>query len=77
MDHCENEFCDNESVECVPVSVAWAGDETRNLCGCCRDAYIIGVQHGRLSENPDAYGHRVVEDADELDAAGALAAARD
>jgi hypothetical protein len=54
-EYCENQFCESEAIKTVQVSVRWAGDSKRKLCGACYEAYVIGVQHGRLSENPDAY----------------------
>jgi hypothetical protein len=52
---CDNQFCENEAVKTVPVSVKRAGDSKRKFCGSCYEAYVIGVQHGRISENPRAY----------------------
>jgi hypothetical protein len=52
---CDNEFCENEAVETVPVSVRQSGDSERKFCAPCYEAYVIGVQHGRISENPKAY----------------------
>jgi hypothetical protein len=53
--YCDNQFCESEAVETVPVSVKTAGDSDRNFCAACYEAYVIGVQHGRISENPNAY----------------------
>ena len=53
--YCDNYYCEAEAIKTVAVSVKRAGDEQRKFCGACYDAYIIGVQHGRLSENPKAY----------------------
>lgn len=52
---CDNQFCDNEAVETVPVSVKKPGDSERKFCAACYEVYTIGVQHGRISENPKAY----------------------
>ena len=53
--YCDNYFCDGEAIKTVPVSIKRAGDSKRKLCGACYEAYVIGVQHGRISENPKAY----------------------
>jgi hypothetical protein len=55
MEFCDNQFCENEAVETVPVSVRHSGDSERKFCTVCYEAYIIGVQHGRISENPKVY----------------------
>jgi hypothetical protein len=52
---CDNQFCENEAIKTVPVSVRHAGDSKRKFCGACCEAYVIGVQHGRYSENTKAY----------------------
>lgn len=57
---CDNQFCENEAIKTVPVSVRHAGDSKRNFCGACYEAYVIGVQHGRYSENPKAYSRNGV-----------------
>ena len=44
---CDNTHCDAEAIETVDVSVKQAGDEERNYCGACLEAYYVGVQHGR------------------------------
>ena len=54
-EYCDIQFCEAEAIEKVPVSVHRAGDSERKFCGGCYEAYLIGVQHGRLSENPRAY----------------------
>jgi hypothetical protein len=52
---CDNQFCENEAVKTVPVSVRQSGDSERKFCAACYEAYTIGVQHGRISENPKAF----------------------
>ena len=54
-EYCDNQFCESEAVETVPVSVKRSGDSERKFCEACYEAYCIGVQHGRLNENPNAY----------------------
>jgi len=57
--YCDNDGCEYEACTTVKVSCREAGDETRNLCGICEEAYTWGVQHGRFSQaketgaNPD------------------------
>jgi hypothetical protein len=53
--YCDNYLCENEATKTVPVSVRRAGDSERKFCEACYEAYVIGVQHGRFSENPRAY----------------------
>jgi hypothetical protein len=57
---CDNQFCEAEAVKTVPVSVRSAGDSKRKFCGACYEAYVIGVQPGRYSENPKAYSRNSV-----------------
>ena len=57
--YCDNSFCESEAIETVSVSVDRAGDSKRNFCAACYEAYTIGVQHGRISENPNAYRKKV------------------
>lgn len=47
--HCENPWCQNESINEVPVSVRKPADQIRALCAVCDEAYSWGVQHGRIS----------------------------
>jgi hypothetical protein len=54
-EYCDNQFCENEAVKIVPVSVKRSGDSERKFCAACYEAYTIGVQHGRISENPKVY----------------------
>jgi hypothetical protein len=54
-EYCDNQFCESEAIKTVPVSVQRSGDSKRSFCGACYEAYVIGVQHGRISENPGAY----------------------
>jgi hypothetical protein len=51
----DNQFCEAEATKTVSVSVRHAGDSKRNFCEACYEVYTIGVQHGRLSENPKAF----------------------
>jgi hypothetical protein len=51
-EYCDNQFCENEAVKTVSVSVRRLGDSERKFCAACYEAYVIGVQHGRISENP-------------------------
>lgn len=52
---CDNVFCENEAVKTVPVSVKRPEDSERKFCAACYEAYTIGVQHGRISENPKVF----------------------
>ncbi len=52
---CDNQFCDNEAVKRVAVSVARPADSIRKFCEACFEAYTLGTPHGRLSENPEAF----------------------
>ena len=54
-EYCDNQFCENEAVKTVPVSVKRSADSERKFCASCYEAYVIGVQHGRISENPKVY----------------------
>lgn len=45
---CENPACESEATETVPVSVSKPSDETRHYCYPCYEAYIVGVQHGKM-----------------------------
>ncbi len=54
-EYCDNYFCENEAIKTVEVSVERAGDSQRKFCAPCYEAYLIGVQHGRISENPMAF----------------------
>jgi len=53
--YCDNPLCETEAVRTVSVSIKKPGDSTRHYCAACYEAYCVGVQHGRLSENPFAY----------------------
>lgn len=53
--YCDNPLCEAEAVRTVSVSIKKPGDSTRHYCEACYEAYCVGVQHGRLSENPFAY----------------------
>ena len=57
---CDNYLCDSEAVETVPVSIRRSGDSKRKFCATCYEAYVSGVQHGRISENPNAYRSQFV-----------------
>jgi hypothetical protein len=54
-EYCDNQFCENEAVKTVFVSVSNAADSKRNFCAACYEVFTIGVQHGRISENQVAY----------------------
>jgi hypothetical protein len=56
--YCDNEHCKSEAVKTAPVSVRRVGDSNRKFCVACYEAFVIGVQHGRLSENSKAYSKR-------------------
>jgi len=58
-EYCDNQFCENEAIRIVPVSVKKAGDSERKFCAACYEVYIIGTQHGRLSGNLKAYSKAV------------------
>jgi hypothetical protein len=47
---CDIDVCNAPAAETVVVSVNSPGDETRNFCYGCYQAYMIGVQHGRFHE---------------------------
>jgi hypothetical protein len=53
--YCDNQFCESEATKTVPVFVHRAVDSKRHFCEACYEAYVIGVQHGRISENPKTY----------------------
>jgi hypothetical protein len=53
--YCNNQFCESEATKTVSVSVRRAGDSKRHFCEACYEAYVIGVQHGRICENSKAY----------------------
>jgi len=59
-EYCDNYLCESEAIKTVPVSVRKAGDSKRKFCAACYEAYAIGVQHGRYSENPKAYSRNSV-----------------
>ena len=54
-EYCDNYLCESEATKTVPVSVRRAGDSERKFCEACYEAYVIGVQHGRISQKPNAY----------------------
>ena len=43
------DICDRQAVSRVAVSVASAGDQTRNLYDACEEAYTWGIQHARFT----------------------------
>jgi len=45
-DYCENDPCQTEAVEVVPVSVDENTVEFRRYCHTCSEAYSTGAQHG-------------------------------
>jgi predicted transcriptional regulator len=55
IEFCNIQCCNAEATKKVRVSVRRAGDSERKFCEGCYEAYLIGVQYGRLSENPNAY----------------------
>jgi len=55
VEFCDNQFCENEAIKTVPVSVRRPGDSLRKLCAACYEAYAIGAQHGRFIENSKAF----------------------
>ena len=48
VESCDNTLCEFEAFKKVRVSVERAGDETRNFCASCEEAFSTGVQHGRI-----------------------------
>ena len=50
-EYCQNQFCENEAVKEVPVSVEKSSDQTRSLCAACEESYIWGVQHGKMTSD--------------------------
>jgi hypothetical protein len=54
-EYCDNQKCESEATKTVSVSVRRAADSKRHFCEACYEACVIGVQHGRISENPKAY----------------------
>jgi hypothetical protein len=54
-EYCDNYLCESEATKTVPVSIRRAGDSERKFCEACYEAYVIGVQHGRISENSRTY----------------------
>ena len=45
---CDNETCDNDATEVVPVSISETEVEYRRYCYTCSEAYTIGCQHGHF-----------------------------
>ena len=45
MPYCDNQFCEADAVKAVPVSGNSYGDDTRNYCPACENAYTSGAQH--------------------------------
>jgi len=60
--YCQNQYCENEAVKEVPVSVDKASDQMRALCTACEEAYTWGVQHGRMQSMPGQVWVMVVTD---------------
>jgi hypothetical protein len=50
--HCQNDLCENEAVEPVPISVHKPCDQKRALCAACKQAYDWGLQHGQMTARP-------------------------
>ena len=46
--YCENESCEFEATEVVPVSVSQNEVEYRRYCYTCSEAYNTGAQHGHF-----------------------------
>lgn len=46
--YCQNDPCESEAVEVVPVSVDVDTVEYRRYCYACSEAYNTGSQHGRF-----------------------------
>jgi|GEM_PF-2058191 len=63
-EYCDNYLCENEAIKMVPVSVRRTGDSKRKFCAACYEAYVMGVQHGRYSENPKTYSRNGVRRAE-------------
>jgi hypothetical protein len=59
-EYCDNYLCENEATKTVPVSIRRAGDSERKFCEACYEAYVIGVQHGRIGENSRVYSRNGV-----------------
>ena len=52
-EYCENQYCEAPAIKEVPVSVHHASDQKRSLCSTCHEAYIWGVQHGRMASQSE------------------------
>ena len=48
-EYCQNQFCENEAVKEVSVSVEKSSDQVRSLCATCEESYTWGVQHGKMT----------------------------
>jgi len=46
MHYCDNDPCETEAVEVVPVSLDEQTVEYRRYCHTCSEAYATGAQHG-------------------------------
>jgi hypothetical protein len=46
--YCDNETCEAEAVEVVPVSLDEDTVEYRRYCYACSEGYNTGAQHGRF-----------------------------
>jgi len=46
--YCDNDPCETEAVEIVPVSLDENTIEFRRYCYTCSEAYNTGAQHGRF-----------------------------
>ena len=46
--YCQNDPCESEAVEVVPVSVDADTIEFRRYCHTCSEAYNVGCQHGHF-----------------------------
>ena len=50
--YCQNQYCENQAVRHVTVSVHKRSDQIRAVCAICEEAYSWGVQHGRMQSMP-------------------------
>lgn len=55
--YCDNEACENEASEAVPVSVDVQTVEFRRYCHTCSEAYHTGAQHGAFRARRQLRAH--------------------
>ncbi len=60
--YCRNQFCENDAVRHVTMSVQKPSDQIRAVCTVCEEAYSWGVQHGRMQSMPKQVWVLVVTD---------------